>query len=173
MSRAFVKDDASNERIIVLPRASLPPGAPNYVTSRGMALLRAELADLTAERARLQADEQDEAERARQLAVVRERLEALAERVASAEVVALHDPPPDEVAFGATVTVRTLSGKFAGEERRFTIVGVDEAAALEACVAFTAPIACALLGCKLGDEARLQTAGSVQVLKVVALDYEG
>lgn len=50
MSRAFVKNDASDERILVPSRVPLPPGTINYVTPRGMTLLREELAALEAER---------------------------------------------------------------------------------------------------------------------------
>ena len=48
---------------ITSPRASLPPGVPNYVTPHGLALLHAETAALEAERGRLEAEIPDEAER--------------------------------------------------------------------------------------------------------------
>ena len=168
MSRAFVKEDAASEEVIVPPRAPLPPDNPNYVTPRGLELLEAELAQLQAERADLKPTEGEERGQARQLALVDGQLEALNERLASAEVVT-PDPETDEVAFGVSVTVRVLNGKFAGEERRFTIVGVDEAGDDEALVAFTAPIAQTLLGCEVGDEGKLEVAGNTQRLEVVAL----
>ncbi len=169
MSKAFVKDDASDEQIIVAARAPLPQGAHNYVTPRGMALLEKELAELSAERARLQSDASGEGERARQLTVLRERLSDLEGRLASAEVI--RDAPQGEVAFGTTVRANTLTGKFAGEALHFTIVGVDEAASGEG-VAFTAPIARVLLGLKVGDKARLELASGEQLLEVVEVAYE-
>lgn len=173
MSRAFVKDDAPDARVIVPQRAPLPPGTTNWVTPRGLALLQAEHAELTEERSRLQAEGGDEVERVQRLAVVHERLDALEERLASAEVVDPAEPPRGEVGFGARVVVRTLSGRFAGEESRFTIVGVDEAGDDDERVAFTAPIAAALLGRKLGEEVSLKTGNHDRVLKIVAIDYDG
>jgi len=170
MSRAFVKEDASNERIIIPPRASLPAGTPNYVTPRGMALLEAELAELTAELERLQASN-DDPQRARQLAVIHGRIEGLSDRMACAEIIDPHTLPQDEVGFGSVVTIRALSGKFSGEESRLTIVGVDEAELSEGYVAFVAPIARALLGCRIGEQAQLTTGDSEQLLEVVTIHW--
>lgn len=174
MSKAFLKDDAQDEQIVVSARPPLPPGTPNYVTSRGLKLLNGELAELTAERTQLQSGAGDALERARRLAALHEHIEALRERLASAELVrhAPQDAPQDEVGFGATVTTRALSGKFAGETRRLTIVGVDEAAAEEERVAFVAPIARALMGHRVGDSVPMQMPRGKQVLEVAAIDYE-
>lgn len=167
MSRAFVKEDADNEDILVPARAPLPEGTPNLVTPRGLALLASELDDLTAERDRLQTAEAD-AQRARRLTALRERIEALQDRLQSARPVEPNDPS-DEVAFGATVTVRTVDGAFAGEEDRFTIVGVDEATGEDDLVAFTAPIARALLGRRVGERVTLTTGRRSRELVVVAV----
>jgi transcription elongation factor GreB len=122
-------------------------------------LLEAELAELMAERERVSSDP-------RQLAGVQGRIEALEERLSSAQVVELKEAPPGEVSFGAMVTVRTATG----EERRLTIVGVDEASIPQGRVAFTAPIARALLGHQVGDEVRLETARGEQVLRIVSIE---
>ncbi len=172
MSRAFVKEDASSEEVIIPARAPLPAGTPNHVTPRGMALLEAELADLTADQARLQRGDEDEAQRARKLAAVGGRIDELRDRLASALLVDPSEAPTGEVRFGATVTVRTLSGTFAGEESQFTIVGVDEAEAAAGRVAFVAPIAQALLNLKIGEQVTLRTGRNEQLLEVVAVSYE-
>lgn len=171
MSRAFVKDDAPNERLIVPERAPLPEGTPNLVTPRGLELLRAEREALRAEHARLQEGDGVEGERVQRLAVNRARLDDLEERLASARLVAPPDPAPDEVRFGATVVVRAVGGPRAGEESRLTIVGVDEADPDEDRVAFVAPIARALLGLEPGQEARLRVGKRERVLEVVAVAY--
>lgn len=172
MSKAFLKDDAQDEGILVAARAPLPPGVPNWVTVQGLRQLEAEHQSLTAERAQLQTGAGNEVERARQLTALQERLEALTDRLSSAKL--LEDEVSGTVGFGATVTTRTLSGKFAGEEQRFRIVGVDEAAADEAnrSVAFTAPIAKALEGHRAGEQARMKTSRGTQMLEVVAVTYE-
>src|SRR3569832_2494313 len=84
MSRAFVKNDAADEPPVVPPRAPLPAGTPNYVTARGLALLRAELAEWEAERAEIQTERGDEAERAPRLAALGERIAARRGRRAAA-----------------------------------------------------------------------------------------
>jgi len=178
MSKAFLKDDAQDEQVIVSARPPLPPGTPNTVTPRGLKLLQDELAALNAERARLQAGEGDDPERARKLAALGGRHDELSDRLSSAQV-APTSPPEGVVGFGATVTVRTLTGKFAGEEHRLTIVGVDEAADEaaaddpdEARVAFTTPVARALMGHRVGEQVHMQMARGKQTLEVVALEYK-
>lgn len=170
VSKAFTRDDAAEPVIVVRPRAPLPPGVPNYVTARGLGLLRAELAVLEAERARLTGGV-DDPERARNLAVTASRLRELAARIAGAEVVDPRVQPRDEVCFGATVTLRTVHGARAGEERKLQIVGVDEADAAAGRVAFIAPIARAVLGLHVGDSTLLRTPGGEEELEVLAIDY--
>lgn len=172
MSKAFTKDDAPEAPLVVPARAPLPADVPNYVTARGLRLLRAELADLEEERRRIDASVDDETERARRRAVIGERLAALAARIATARLVDPVAQPRDEVRFGATVTLRTLSGGAAGEERRFTIVGVDEAAAAAGRIAFLAPMARAIMGLRVGDAAVLATVQGDQELEIVAIAYE-
>lgn len=171
MSRAFVKDDTPEDPPLVPPRPPLPAGVANYVTPRGLALLRAERDALEAERARLHAAPADDG-RKRDLAVVAGRLADLDARLSSAKVVDPAGQPRDEVRFGATVTLRTLGGERPGEERRLTLVGVDEASAAEGRVAFTAPIARAILGKRVGETATLRTARGEERLEVVAIAYE-
>lgn len=169
MSRAFVKEDAATEAVVVPPRAPLPPDTPNLVTPAGLALLQAELGELRAARAAA-AQLADDPEAVRREALLRGRIDELEERLASAEVVEVGAAPLDEVRFGARVTVRTLSGRFAGEQSRFVIVGVDEAQARDEGVAFTAPIARALLGRRVGDTVRLRAGRRERHLEVVAVD---
>lgn len=171
MNKAFTKEDAPDALLVVPPRAPLPPGVPNYVTARGLALLRAELADVDAARARLNGDASDDAERTRRLTIVNARLADLAARVAGAQLVDPRTQPQGEVRFGATVTLRTRQGDGAGEERRFTIVGVDEAAPAEGRVAFLSPIARAVIGLRVGETAFLRTAAGEEELEVTAISY--
>jgi len=86
VSKAFTKDEAWEEPIIP-PRPPVPAGVPNYVTPRGLGLLRAELAELEAERHRLEADRSDEVEYRRLLAILAGRTSELTARIASAALV--------------------------------------------------------------------------------------
>jgi transcription elongation factor GreB len=170
VSKAFTKDEAWEEPIIP-SRAPVPAGVPNYVTPRGLRLLRAELAGLEAERHRLEADRSDEVEYRHRLAIVTGRTSDLAARIASAVLVDPKGQPRDQVRFGASVTLRTVSGERSGEERRLEIVGIDEADAAHGRVAFTAPIARAILGREVGETAALVTPRGRDLLEVVSIEY--
>jgi transcription elongation factor GreB len=167
VSKAFTSEETPDDEIVVPPRAPLPPGAPNWVTPRGLGLLRSELGELEAERTRLQDQPTEESERPRRLAVLRARIAELSARLANAQLVPYPDRAPQAVRFGTTVTLRTTSGPRAGEERRFQIVGVDEAAPDDGRVAFTSPIARAILGRSVGEEATLRLPRGEESLEIV------
>ena len=159
MSRAFVKEGAPEAPVVVPPRPALPAGVPNYVTPAGLAALRAEKAALEAERAAL-----DPADGGREREVVTGRLRDLVQRLAAARLV--EPQARDDVRFGATVTVRR------GEtEQTFQVVGVDEAAGRSDAVAFTAPLARAVLGKRAGETATLATPLGTEPLAVLAVGY--
>jgi transcription elongation factor GreB len=178
VSKAFTKDEgAASEPVLVPPRAPLPDGVPNYVTARGLQLLRAELAELDAERARTETEAETEAElddeaRRRGLAVLQARRAELDARLRSAVPVDLTTQPRSEVRFGAEVTVRTG----ADQERTYAIVGVDEARsggrAGRVCIAFTAPLARALLGRRVHDLCTVRTPRGEEELEILAIEYE-
>lgn len=170
MSKAFTSEETPDDAIVVPPRAPLPPGVPNLVTARGLARLRDELAALESERTRAQAGGAGEAEGARRLAVLAARIAALAERLATAELVAPADPTSAVVRFGTTVTVRTLSGAAESEERRFEIVGVDEADPAQGRIAFTSPIARALIGRSPGDETVVKLPRGEESLEILRVE---
>ncbi len=168
MSKAFTSEEAPDDPIVVPPRAPLPAGVPNYVTARGLELLRTELAGLDRERRALTAAAED-GDRARKLARNAARAAALGERIASAQLVDPRRQSHDEVRFGATVTVLREDGTTA----RWTIVGVDEADPAHGRIAFLAPLARALTGLQTGDIGKLHTTNGEEALEVVAIDYEG
>lgn len=160
MSRAFVKEDRADAPLIV-PRVPLPEGTPNYVTARGLSLLRAELASLEQERARhLSSGEGDPG--------FGERIAELEARIGAAVLVDPRTLPQDEVRFSARVTLRSA----ARVERRYRIVGVDEAEPSSGRIAFIAPLARSLLGRRLGDVVLLKTAGVEEEFEIAAIDYE-
>jgi transcription elongation factor GreB len=167
MSKAFKGEDASEAPLLVPPRAPLPDGQPNYVTPRGLAALRREHEALAHERARLESAEGGE-DRTRALAAIGLRLAALDDRLACAQVVDPAGQPRDEVRFGATVTLRGASG----DERRYTIVGVDEADAKAGRLAFAAPLARALLGKRAGEFAAVRTPRGEEEWAITRVAYD-
>ena len=168
VSKAFKGEDASEAPLVVPPRAPLPEGVENYVTARGLAALKAEHVALLGERARVEAST-GEGDRTHALATLGARVAALEERLGSARVVDPASQPHGEVRFGARVAVRTEHG----EERRYRIVGVDEADVAHGLLAFVAPLARALLGKRAGDTAVVRTPRGEEELEVVRVDYEG
>jgi transcription elongation factor GreB len=159
MSKAFTSEETDVTEVVA-PRAPLPPGTPNYVTPRGLALLREERADLAAKRARAEAAADVGA-----MNVLAVRLADLDARLATAELVDPAAQPKDVVRFGATVTIAGEDG----HERTVRIVGVDEADPARGDVAFTSPIARALLGHEVGDEVVLRTPRGAERLEVVTI----
>lgn len=170
MSKAFTSEEAWEEPIVP-PRVAIPDGVVNYVTPRGLRLLREEMAGLEAERQRLDGDRRDELEYRHRASIIAGRANDLAERIASAVLVEPRRQPKDRVRFGAAVTLHATSGERAGEERRIVIVGLDEADPSEGRVAFVSPIARALLGRAVGDTATVQTPRGVELLEVTSIEY--
>jgi transcription elongation factor GreB len=156
MSKAFTSEETDVTEVVA-PRAPLPEGTPNYVTPRGLQLLRDERADLATRRARAEADRDVAA-----MNVLGTRLAELDARLASAQIV--ESTSKDVVRFGARVTVSSEGG-----EQTYRIVGVDEADPARGDVAFTSPMARALLGHEIGDEVVVRTPRGNETLEVVAI----
>lgn len=164
MSRGFVKEDDQEEAPFIPPRAALPEGVPNHVTPRGLQLLLDERNALEAQRAAITGSDE---ERRRTQAEFDGRLALLNERIVTARVVEHEDKAPRVVRFGSTVTFTHTAGRLEGRSFTFTIVGVDEANVKEGRIAFTAPLARALMGKRKGGVATLKLGAEVQKLKVL------
>jgi transcription elongation factor GreB len=163
MSKAFTKEDSAPDAVVVPPRSPLPPGVPNYVTPRGLELLRAERRALEAARAAIE-QAPDESRRGAAFSSWSQRMAELDQRIASAEVV--ETTQKDVVRFGARVTVADAQGR----EHDYEIVGVDEADPALGKVAFLSPIAKALLGAAVGDTVNVRKPGGAERLELVAVN---
>jgi transcription elongation GreA/GreB family factor len=160
MSRAFVKEQDDQEGLEELPERPISSN-PNFVTPHGLTLLDEEI-----ETARkLLAHAQHESDRAGIARASRD-LRYWTQRRATAQTV---EPPkaPQKVAFATRVTVKRDDGR----EQVFSIVGEDEADLEKGLIAYTVPMARALLGLEVGDEAELH-AGHVEVIDLKAIDAE-
>lgn len=164
MSRGFVKEEDQEEIPIVPPRAPLPAGVANYVTPVGHSLLVAEKEALETQRRHL--PKANEAERRRSALFIDGKLKLLNERIASARILEIKNQEPDEVRFGAIVEFN--NGK---KTLQFQIVGVDEADIKQKKIAFTAPIARALIGKKVNEIAEFRRDDSIQKLKILQIVY--
>ena len=170
MSRAFVKEGAPEAPLVIPPRPPLPAGVPNYVTPAGLAALRAERAALEADRAALGPDD------ARDREELTGRLNLLVERIAAAQVVDPARVSLDRVRFGTTAEVEGADGA----RRTFRIVGVDEAAAeggagpppaRGGAVAFTSPLARAVVGKAVGETGVFKAPRGEERLTVVSISH--
>ncbi|MEZ4755625.1 MAG: GreA/GreB family elongation factor [Flavobacteriales bacterium] len=166
MSRGFVKEDDQEEAPFVPPRAPLPEGVANYVTPRGLERLLHERRQLEEQRATTGGSDQ---ERRRMQAEVDGRLALLNERIQSARSVEPDGKPPVVVRFGTTVTFVHQAGRLKDQTFTFTITGVDEANVKEGSIAFTAPLARALMGKRKGQLAELELGSDRQRLKITAI----
>ena len=135
MSRGFVKEGDQEEIPIVTPRAFLPEGVTNYVTSEGLALLRNEKSELLKQ---YELSKNDHLMRN----YICEKMSLLQERINSAVEVNPSAAAEGVVSFGMYVKYN---------DRTIRIVGVDEADFTKGLIAFTSPIAKALTGHKQGD----------------------
>ena len=180
MSKAFTRetDDADDE---LEPAQQLPQGLKNYITPAGYRRLKEEFDQLwKVERPALvktitwAASNGDRSENGdyiygkKRLREIDRRIRFLSRRLDNAEVV---DPAQredcDQVFFGATVTVCGQDG----EDRTYSIVGVDEADAGRGLISWVSPLARALIKAREGDVVTLQTPGGKEELDVVEIRY--
>jgi transcription elongation GreA/GreB family factor len=142
MSRAFTKDDDDTEAIAMIGERPVSPER-NLVTGEGLKQIEAEMARLR--------DELMKAEKTQERVTVATILRDLRYWTARRETAELSVPEPgsDVVRFGMTVI---LEGED-GARRTWTIVGEDEADAARGKVSHVSPLAKALFGKGLGEEA--------------------
>lgn len=151
MSVAFRResDEEHMEPRFELP---LPPG-PNLVTARGLALTRAALDAVNA-----QVREETDPEK---LAELKRTQRYWQTRAATAELAPV--PRGDTVAFGCRVTF-----DLNGARRVIDIVGDDEADPSTGRLAFSAPLARAVIGAEVGEV--LDLGDRVEAIEIIAIE---
>lgn len=153
MSVAF-RRDSDEEHLEPTFELPIPPG-PNLVTPRGYAQIEARTAELEA----MLATALDEDQRK---AVLRD-ARYWRHQLASAQLA----PTPD----GLTVAIGTRVTIVRGErEQLLTIVGHDESEPAAGRIAFSSPLARALLGAEVGDE--VEMSGAPTAIIVLAIEGE-
>ena len=154
MSQAFTKEDDAGDELLERP----VPGGPNYVTPRGLELLQAAANELVARRKETAAASGD-------LKPIDRDLRYLEARISGALVVPRGKGP--EARFGARVTLDDESGR----RSTFQIVGQDEARTDPALLAWSAPLAQALLGAKAGDKISWRGPEALLRYTLVSVDW--
>jgi transcription elongation GreA/GreB family factor len=139
MSRAFVRE-ADTDSVDTMPDRPISP-RPNFVTQAGLAKIDARLRELEAARSgALAADDQSA------LVGIDRDLRYWKQRRSSARIIA---PPaaPEIVRFGVAVSLRFPDGA----ERRYRLVGEDEADPAVGLVSWASPVGSALIGRRAGE----------------------
>jgi transcription elongation GreA/GreB family factor len=151
MSVAFRRESDEEHKE---PRFELPlPAGPNLVTARGLAMLGTKVAEVEAAVA-VEAD-------AEALALLKRELRYWHTRQTTAQIA----PPPEQGVAGIGSRVRIRLG---GRERVIDIVGHDEADPAADRIAFSAPLAHALLGAEVGE--RVDFNGKTEAIEVLEVD---
>jgi len=179
MSKAFVREDAEAEE----PEGEEPRfgPAPRYITPEGRARLEAELDRLwrverpkvtheVAEAAAL-GDRSENAEYIygkRRLREIDRRMRWLGKLIEKLSVVTEVPADRDRVFFGAWVTVEDESGQSA----TWRLVGPDEADVEAGQISIESPMARAILGKRVGDDARVRRPRGDTEVVVTAVRYE-
>lgn len=181
MSKAFIREDVTNdEEGDDEEGPALPRGQKNYMTPGGYKKLKEELHRLlTDERPKLceviawAAGNGDRSENAdytygkRRLRQIDSRIRFLTKRLESSEVIDPSKNPSEQVFFGATVTVRDEEG----EEKSYSIVGIDEIDLGRNRISWVSPLALALLKKEVGDIVEFRSPKGIRELEIIALNY--
>src|SRR5688500_2953578 len=156
--------------------------SPRFITPEGFARLRAEYDELFgAERPKIvetvawAASLGDRSENAdylygkKRLREIDRRLSHLSRVMKAAKVVDPASQSTDQVRFGATVELADDED----ERRTLTIVGDDETDASAGKIGWSAPLARALIGARVGDERVVRLPAGEKSYEVMAIRYPG
>lgn len=152
------------------------------MTVAGAAKLRAELQELKAvarpriiaaiAEARAHGDLKENAEyhaAREQQSFTEGRIAEIEAKLANAQIIDVTQlPSSDRVVFGCTVV---LGDEDSDEEKRYQIVGEDEADIREGKISFSSPIARALIGKFVGDVVDVHTPGGLKTYEIVDVKY--
>ena len=97
------------------------------------------------------------------------RVAELEDKLARAEVIDVTKLKGDKIVFGATVTLIDVDTE---KEATYRIVGEDEADIAKGKVSITSPIARALIGKSVGDEAEVAAPGGARVYEISEVEFK-
>jgi transcription elongation factor GreA len=97
------------------------------------------------------------------------RVAELEDKLARAEVIDVTKLKGDKIVFGATVTLTDVDTE---KQATYRIVGEDEADISKGKVSITSPIARALIGKTVGDEAEVAAPGGARVYEIEQVEFK-
>jgi transcription elongation factor GreB len=182
MNKAFTKESDQDDEDQDTGAPALPVGVKNYITPAGYKRLKDEALNLLdkdrpdlVKVVQWAASNGDRSENAdyiygkRRLREIDRRIRFLTKRLDAALVV---DPAnreeTDQVFFGATVTVMNQGG----EEKTYSIVGIDEADVSRGRISWISPLAKALIKAHEGDRITVKTPAGDETLNIVSVEYK-
>lgn len=141
-----MKEGDQEEVPMLTPRAFLPAGVENFVTSAGMEELKAEREEILRERKQYEGIDNNDARVNNNYLTGKLRL--LEERIHSARVLDYDPQRQNDVAFGATIKFKDLKNN---KIAQYQIVGVDEANIMKGKISFLSPLSKVLMNKRVGD----------------------
>jgi transcription elongation factor GreA len=97
------------------------------------------------------------------------KINLLRDKLSRATIYDTSNSPKDQVAFGATVTVKDLAY---GDEEEYSLVGAGEEDYDKGKILITSPMGQGLLGKKIGEVAEIQAPKGTIRFEIVAIRYE-
>lgn len=164
MSRGFVKEGDQEEVPLVTPRAFLPAGVENFVTSAGLAALNEEREAILTERKPYEGVDNNDARVNNNFLTAK--LKQVEERIRSARVLDYDSTRQNDIAFGATVEYKELRSQ---RIFKYQIVGVDEANIMKGKISFLSPLSKTLMNKKVGDIVYFDTPRGALEIKILSI----
>lgn len=160
MSRAFVKEQDGEDALEELPERPVSPH-PNAVTPRGLRLIDEEIDRLRKELAHAQHETDRNG-----IARASRDLRYWTQRRSTAQPIDMPKDPKD-VSFGSVVKIEREDGR----TQSYTIVGEDEANLEQGLIAYTTPLARALIGARVGNGRVVRLPAGEKSYEIIAIRY--
>ncbi len=164
MSRGFVKEGDQEEVPLVTPRAFLPAGVENFVTSAGLEALKSEREEILQERKQYEGVDNIDARVNNNYLTAK--LRQLEERIRTARVLDYDPQRQQDVAFGATIEFKNLKNN---QIAKYQIVGVDEANIMQGKISFLSPLSKVLMNKRVGEVVTFNTPQGEVRMEILAI----
>ena len=149
---------------MLTPRAFLPPGVENFVTTAGLEALKAEREEILNERKQYEGVDNNDARVNNNYLTGKLRL--LEERIHSARVLDYDPQRQNDVAFGATVKFKNLKNN---QIAQYQIVGVDEANIMKGKISFLSPLSKVLMNKRAGETVTFNTPQGEMQMEILSI----
>ena len=159
-----MKEGDQEEVPMLTPRAFLPAGVENFVTSTGMEELKAEREEILRERKQYEGVDNNDARVNNNYLTGKLRL--LEERIHSARVLDYDPQRQNDVAFGATIKFKNLKNN---QIAQYQIVGVDEANIMKGKISFLSPLSKVLMNKKAGEIVSFNTPQGEMQMEIISI----